>query len=62
MKYKEIVKKLKKMGCQEIPRRGGGSHRKWYNPQNNTVVPSYRVFQLFTLKAFNHNNDNKSFV
>ena len=39
MKYKEIVKKLKKMGCQEIPRRGGGSHRKWYNPQNNAVVP-----------------------
>ena len=39
MKYKEVVKKLKKMGCQEIARKGGGSHRKWYNPQNNTVVP-----------------------
>ena len=27
------------MGCQEIPRRGSGSHRKWYNPVNNTIVP-----------------------
>lgn len=27
------------MGCQEIPRKGGGSHRKWYNPHNNVVVP-----------------------
>jgi predicted RNA binding protein YcfA (HicA-like mRNA interferase family) len=39
VKYKEIAKKLKKMGCQEIPRRGGGSHRKWHNPVNNAVVP-----------------------
>ncbi|MGK7941831.1 MAG: type II toxin-antitoxin system HicA family toxin [Crocosphaera sp.] len=39
MKYKEIVKKLKKMGCEEIPRKGGGSHRKWYNPQNKAIVP-----------------------
>ena len=27
------------MGCQEIPRKGSGSHRKWYNPQNNVIVP-----------------------
>ncbi|MDJ0731503.1 MAG: type II toxin-antitoxin system HicA family toxin [Crocosphaera sp.] len=38
MKYREIAKKLKKLGCQEIPRRGGGSHRKWYNPENNSIV------------------------
>ena len=33
--------KLTTFGCQELPRRGGGSHRKWYNPatQNATVVP-----------------------
>lgn len=39
MKYKEVVKKLKQIGCEEIPRKGGGSHRKWYNPQNKVVVP-----------------------
>lgn len=27
------------MGCQEIPRKGGGSHRKWYNPENKAIVP-----------------------
>ncbi len=32
MKYREVAQKLKQMGCQEISRRGGGSHRKWYNP------------------------------
>lgn len=39
MKYKEVVKKLKQMGCEEIPRKGEGSHRKWYNPKNKVVVP-----------------------
>jgi mRNA interferase HicA len=39
MKYKEIVKKLKQMGCQEIPRKGGDFHRKWYNPENKAIVP-----------------------
>lgn len=39
MKYKEIIKKLRLMGCEEIPRKGGGSHRKWYNPSNKIVVP-----------------------
>ncbi|EAZ94218.1 type II toxin-antitoxin system HicA family toxin [Crocosphaera chwakensis] len=38
MKYREIAKKLKKLGCQEIPRRSGGSHRKWYNPKSNRIV------------------------
>lgn len=26
------------MGCQEIPRRGGGSHRKWHNPLKGNIV------------------------
>ena len=39
MKYREIVKKLKKLGCKEISRRGGGSHRKWYNPKTHSIVP-----------------------
>jgi predicted RNA binding protein YcfA (HicA-like mRNA interferase family) len=39
VRYQEVVKKLKKMGCQEIPRKGSGSHRKWYNPKNKNIVP-----------------------
>jgi predicted RNA binding protein YcfA (HicA-like mRNA interferase family) len=39
VRYQEVVKKLKKMGCQEIPRKGSGSHRKWYNPKSNNIVP-----------------------
>ena len=32
MNYKELAKKLRALGCHEIPRRSGGSHRKWFNP------------------------------
>lgn len=39
MKYDEVAKKLRKLGCQEIPRRGEGSHRKWYNPLSGSIVP-----------------------
>ncbi len=39
MKYRDVAKKLRKLGCQEIPRRGGGSHRKWHNPTANRIVP-----------------------
>jgi hypothetical protein len=28
MIYREVARKLARMGCQEIPRRGGGAHRK----------------------------------
>ncbi|MBE9175919.1 type II toxin-antitoxin system HicA family toxin [Synechocystis salina LEGE 06155] len=38
MKYKEVARKLKQMGCQEIPRKGGGSHRKWHNPTNGSII------------------------
>lgn len=38
MKYREVAKKLQKLGCQEIARQGGGSHRKWHNPSNGTIV------------------------
>jgi len=31
MKYREVTKKIRRLGCEELPRRGGGSHRKWYN-------------------------------
>ena len=41
MKYREVVKKLASLGCQELPTSGGGSHRKWLNPMTHdiTVVP-----------------------
>lgn len=43
MKYREVARKLTVLGCQEIPRKGGGSHRKWLNPATNrsTVVPDW---------------------
>jgi predicted RNA binding protein YcfA (HicA-like mRNA interferase family) len=43
MTYREVSRKLERLGCQELPRRGGGSHRKWFNPssQQATVVPDW---------------------
>ena len=32
MRYREAARKLTRLGCYEVPRRGG-SHRKWHNPQ-----------------------------
>lgn len=39
MKYREISRKLKALGCEEIPRRGAGSHRVWRNPANDHIAP-----------------------
>ena len=39
MRYREAARKLKKLGCEEIPRRGGGSHRLWYNPVTGSMAP-----------------------
>lgn len=43
MTYRQIAKKLKKLGCDEIRRRGGGSHRLWRNPATGhfTTVPDW---------------------
>ena len=43
MTYREVTRKLRDLGCQELPRRGGGAHRKWYNPATGgaTVVPDH---------------------
>lgn len=48
MKYREVAEKLAALGCREIPRRGGGSHRKWFNPATNlaTVVPDWQSKDL----------------
>jgi mRNA interferase HicA len=55
LKYREAARKLSGVGCQEIARRGGGSHRKWVNPGNNrsTVVPDWgaRDLKLGTVRA-----------
>jgi predicted RNA binding protein YcfA (HicA-like mRNA interferase family) len=43
------------MGCQELPRHSGGSHRKWLNPATRqaTVVPDWgtKDLKLGTLRA-----------
>lgn len=43
MKYREVARKLTVLACNEVPRTGGGSHRKWRNPAKNrtTVVPDW---------------------
>jgi mRNA interferase HicA len=43
MIYREVARKLRRLGCQELPRPGGGSHRKWYNPAANqgTTIPDW---------------------
>ena len=50
MKYREVEKRLRKLGCVEISRRGGGSHRKWHNPTLNAkaIVPDWGSKDLKT--------------
>lgn len=38
MKYAELVKKLKLLGC-EYARPGSGSHEIWFNPATGKVAP-----------------------
>ncbi len=55
MNYREVSRKLLNLDCQELPRKGGGSHRKWWNPstQQATVVPDWgsRDLKTGTLRA-----------
>lgn len=55
MNYREVAKKLTALGCQELPRRGKGSHRKWFNPktQQATTLPDWggRDLKLGTIRA-----------
>jgi hypothetical protein len=39
MKYQEATRRLRALGCQELPRRSPGSHRKWYNPATDRIAP-----------------------
>jgi predicted RNA binding protein YcfA (HicA-like mRNA interferase family) len=38
MKYREAARKLQNLGCVEMPRKAGGSHRKWHNPRANAYT------------------------
>jgi mRNA interferase HicA len=55
MKYREAALKLKKLGCEEIPRRGKGSHRIWQNRKTNRITPlpdwGSKDLKLGTLRA-----------
>ena len=55
MNYRVVARKLRSLGCEEIPRTGGGSHRKWRNPANGraTVLPDWggRDLKPGTLRA-----------
>ena len=39
MKYADAARKLRALGCVELPRRKGGSHRKWHNPATGHISP-----------------------
>jgi mRNA interferase HicA len=39
MKYRDVARKLKELGCREVPRKGGGSHRKWHYPATKNLQP-----------------------
>ena len=43
MTYREVARKLSRLGCRGVPRTGGGPHRKWLNPDsgNQTVIPDW---------------------
>lgn len=55
MTYRDVTRKLKALGCQELPRRGGGSHRKWLNPASKrvTTLPDWgsRDLKVGTVRA-----------
>ena len=50
MTYREAASKLRKLGCRELPRRGGGSHRKWHHPESDrfTILPDWGSKDLKT--------------
>jgi len=55
MKYREVTRKLAALGCEELPRAGGGLHRKWFNPDTEqaTVIPDWggRDLKIGTVRA-----------
>jgi predicted RNA binding protein YcfA (HicA-like mRNA interferase family) len=39
VKYREVARRLRVLGCEEIPRSRPGSPRIWYNPKTERVAP-----------------------
>ena len=39
MRYREVERKLRSLGCVNLSHKGTGSHRKWYNPAAKNTVP-----------------------
>lgn len=48
MRYREVERKLKNLGCFEINSKTGGSHRKWINPETNrgAAIPDWGTKDL----------------
>jgi predicted RNA binding protein YcfA (HicA-like mRNA interferase family) len=42
MRYRDLAKRLRELGC-EFVRNGAGSHRIWWNPENSqyTTIPDW---------------------
>jgi mRNA interferase HicA len=55
MNYREVAHKLSALRCQELPRKSGGSHRKWFHPATRraTVIPDWgsRDLKLGTVRS-----------
>jgi len=55
MKYRELAKILKALGCKEIKSKGKGSHKKWINSASGkgTVIPDWggKDLKVGTIKA-----------
>jgi mRNA interferase HicA len=39
MRYRQVARKRRALGCEELPRRRGTSHRKWYNQATERIAP-----------------------
>jgi len=55
VRYREAARKLSALGCEELARRGPGSHRKWHNPVAGRLasVPDWgpKDLKMGTLRA-----------
>lgn len=55
MRYREAARKLTNLGCYEVQRRSGGSHRKWFNPKTgqSATLPDWgsRDLKIGTLRS-----------
>jgi len=49
MRYRELAKRLRRLGCEEL-REGKGSHKVWHNPNNDrtAAVPNWGSRDLAT--------------